>query len=44
MSVNPEDWDVDFAFLDFNLALFAREQADIELNRNLSFEENMVRV
>ena len=22
MSVNPEDWDVDFAFPDFNLALF----------------------
>ena len=23
MSVNPEDWDVDFAFPDFNLALFS---------------------
>ena len=26
MSVNPEDWDVDFAFPDFNLALFERER------------------
>ena len=25
MSVNPEDWDVDFAFPDFNLALFEWE-------------------
>ena len=27
MSVNPEDWDVDFAFPDFNLALFERERS-----------------
>ena len=25
MSVDPEDWDVDFAFPDFNLVLFERE-------------------
>ena len=27
VSVNPEDWDVDFAFPDFNLALFERERS-----------------
>ena len=27
MSVNPEDLDVDFAFPDFNLALFERERS-----------------
>ena len=27
MSVNPEDWDVDFAFPDFNLALFECERS-----------------
>ena len=27
MSVNPEDWDVDFAFPDFNLALFEWERS-----------------
>ena len=27
MSLNPEDWDVDFAFPDFNLALFERERS-----------------
>ena len=27
MSVNPEDWDADFAFPDFNLALFERERS-----------------
>ena len=27
MSANPEDWDVDFAFPDFNLALFERERS-----------------
>ena len=27
MSVNPEDWDVDFAFPDFNLALFERKRS-----------------
>ena len=27
MSINPEDWDVDFAFPDFNLALFERERS-----------------
>ena len=29
MSLNPEDWDVDFAFAfpDFNLALFERERS-----------------
>ena len=27
MSVNPEDWDVDFAFPDFNLALFEQERS-----------------
>ena len=31
MSVNPEDWDVDFAFPNFNLAFFFNEnEADIE--------------
>ena len=25
MSVDPEDWDVDFAFPDFNLVLFERK-------------------
>ena len=27
MSVNPENWDVDFAFPDFSLALFERERS-----------------
>ena len=27
MSVNPEDWDVDFAFPDFNRALTGRERS-----------------
>ena len=27
MYVNPEDWDVDFAFPYFNLALFERERS-----------------
>ena len=27
MSVNHEDWDIDFAFPDFNLALFERERS-----------------
>ena len=27
MYVNPEDWDADFAFPDFNLALFERERS-----------------
>ena len=27
MSVNPEDWDVDFAFPNFNQALFERERS-----------------
>ena len=35
MSVNPEDWDVDFAFANFYLALFSRERS-----RNHTEEEN----
>ena len=30
MSVNPNDWDVDFAFPNFNLALFNENEADVE--------------
>ena len=30
MSVNPEDWDVDFTFPDFNPALFNENEADVE--------------
>ena len=30
MSVNPEDWDVDFAFPDFNQALLNENEADVE--------------
>ena len=37
MSVNPEDWYVDFAFPNFNLALTKLMQ---KLNRNLTEEEN----
>ena len=44
MSVKPENWDVDFAFPNFNLALFERTKLMKKLNRNLSVKENMVRV
>ena len=37
MSVNPEDWYVDFAFPNLNLALTKLMQ---KLNRNLTEEEN----
>ena len=41
MSVNPEDWDVDFAFPNFNLTLFLmRTKLMYKLNRNLTGEEN----
>ena len=31
MSVNPEDWDVDFAFPDFNLVVCLNEnEADVD--------------
>ena len=31
MSVNPEEWDVDFAFSNFYLALFNENEADVEI-------------
>ena len=41
MYVNPEDWDVDFAFPNFNLALYLmRTKLLQKLNRNLTEEEN----
>ena len=30
MSVNPDDWDVDFAFPNLKLALFNENEADVE--------------
>ena len=30
MYVNPEDWDVDFAFPNFNLPLFNENEAFVE--------------
>ena len=30
MHVNPEDWDVDFAFPNFNLTLFNKNEAVVE--------------
>ena len=39
MSVNPEDWDVDFAFPNLNLALFWWERSWCR-NCNLTEEEN----
>ena len=41
MSVNPEDWEVDFAFPNFNLAVvLMRTKLMQKLNRNLAEEEN----
>ena len=41
MSVNPEDWEVDFAFPNFNLAVvLMRTKLMQRLNSNLTEEEN----
>ena len=41
MYVNPEDWDVDFAFPNFNLAsVLMRKKLLYKLNRKLTEEEN----
>ena len=41
MYVNPEDWDVDFAFPNFNVALFLMSTKLLQkLNRNLTEEDN----
>ena len=41
MSVNPEDWEVDFAFPNFNLAVvLMRTKLMQKRNRNLNEEEN----
>ena len=41
MSVNPKDWEVDFAFPNFNLAVvLMRTKLMQRLNSNLTEEEN----
>ena len=43
MSVNPEEWDADFAFSNFYLALFNENEADVEI-KTLPREKILVNV